>query len=323
MADKLAKILKRYEDMEAGTYQPERPPPMDPERAPLYGGISGLQLAIPEFQLCEGLVVRETYAHVFAPYMMAFSPPKRPGAPHPAPWKAAHGGLAFDISVEIGLARDARPTGLDRLNTIWWVLALLRLVTGAPLRMPVISDIAFAGVPSASAEPNLWTIEMPPRQFHVTRNPPAQIQLQHLEWVRGVLLEGARLLDNPAFNRSFQTFDSAIWAGSAVIMAWASLETLFRPGRRQITKTLAKCIAAFLHSPGPARDRTYHDAEQLYEARGSAAHDSQVPEAEQLLASFGLVRTCLIKCIDLRAIPQPFELLARWQGAGGGSSAGA
>ncbi|HEX6978277.1 MAG TPA: hypothetical protein VF342_03170 [Alphaproteobacteria bacterium] len=309
-------LLEKWRKIEEGTFEPERPPPAHPERVPLYGGISGLPLAIPEFVLCDGLVIRETFAHVMAPYLMAFAKPKKRGAPHPSPWKAARGGLGFDITVEVALAQSSRPTGLDRLNTLWWVLALLRLKTGAPLRMPVVSDIAFAAIPSSSVEPNLWTIEMPPRQFRTIRHPPKEILTEHLEWVRDTLVAGAPLLDDAGFNRAFQTFDSAIWAhspGSAVIMAWASLETLFRPGRRQITKTLASCIAAFLYPAGPERDRAYQWIERLYEARGNAAHAAQVPEAQQLLDSFELARRSLSKCLDSRSLPEAEELLARWK----------
>src|SRR5579871_163099 len=86
---------------EAGESQPEPPIPAHPESAPLFGGISGLALAVPEFALANGLVARETYAHVMAPYVVAFKRPEKLGAYHPGPWKAAHGGLGFDITIEI------------------------------------------------------------------------------------------------------------------------------------------------------------------------------------------------------------------------------
>jgi hypothetical protein len=314
--DDIHALLKRWQNIEEGVHEPEGQPPVHPERVTLYGGISGLPIAIPEFRICDGLLVRETYAHVMAPYLLAFGKPRRPGAPHPPPWKSARGGLAFDVTIEVVLAQAARPTGLDRLNTLWWVLALLRLVTGAPLRMPVVSDIAFAAVPSSTAEPNFWSVEMPPRQLRVARKAPTEIMGEHLEWVRDTCLDGALLLEDDAFNRAFQTFDSAIWAhspGSAIVMAWASLETLFRPGRQQVTKTLASCVASFLYQAGPARDRAYQKVVRLYEARGSAAHDAQLPEAEQLLDSFDLARLVLTQCLEARKLPNPSELMARWK----------
>jgi hypothetical protein len=75
MTDDIEKLIKKFEDIDAGTYEPESTPSRNPEHAPLYGGISGLPVSVPEFVLCDGLVVRETYAHVMAPYLMAFAPP--------------------------------------------------------------------------------------------------------------------------------------------------------------------------------------------------------------------------------------------------------
>ncbi len=307
--------IKRLRDIEAGVYRPEPKPSVHPESVRLYGGISGLPISIPEFALCEGLVVRETFAHVMAPYLMAFAKPLRPGAPHPPPWKAANGGIGFDVTVEVALSYPARPTGLDRLNTLWWVLALLRLRTGAALRMPVVSDTPFAGIPSQSTEPNLWTVEMPPHQLIVSRSTPAEIVPEHLEWLRDVVVDGARLLDNTSFNRAFQTFDSAIWAhslGSAVVMAWASLETLFRPGRAQITKTLSRLIATFLNPAGSERDRDFQRIVKLYEARGGTVHDAQIPEEHQLLDSFELARRSLMRCLEIRSVPNAEDLLMNW-----------
>ncbi len=290
--------------------------PPNPEQSALYGGLSGIPISMPEFKICDGLEVRQTYAHVMAPYLLAFAPPAHPRAPHPAPWKAAHGGLGFDITAEIYLAENRQPTNFDRVNTLWWVLALLRLRTGAPLRMPVISDIAFSSAAQGDREPMFWLMEMPPHQLVLVRNPPEIVTDEHLRWVSSSLLPGARLMDIDHFNRAFQTFDTVIWAhslGSAIVMLWAALETLFRPGRSNVTKTLASCIAAFLCPVGGERDRTYQKVEQLYEARGSAAHNSQAPEVEQLRESFQIARQCICECIDHEMLPDPPELIRRWK----------
>ena len=64
-----------------------------PENVPLFGGVSGAALGVDEFEICEGLVGRKTYAHVMSPYILAFHRPERPGQHHPAPWKSARGGV--------------------------------------------------------------------------------------------------------------------------------------------------------------------------------------------------------------------------------------
>jgi hypothetical protein len=278
--------------------------------------VSGIRLAVPEFIICDGLILRDTFAHVMAPYLLAFSEPRTPSSPHPGPWKAAKGGIGFDVHFEIALAKDIRPTNLDRLNTIWWVVALLRLKTGAPLRIPVISDSAFATIPHLTHEPTLWTIEVPPRQFATSDDYPKEITFEHLQWVQNVFIPGARLLDQSAFNRALQTFDSAIWAhspSSAVLMIWAALEALFRPGRRDITKILSASIAAYLQPPDGTRDRIFQKIVTLYGARGDAVHDAQSPENRQLIDSFALARRVFNKCVAEGECPSSDTLFRAWK----------
>jgi hypothetical protein len=136
--------IERLDRMLDGTYEPPPPRNVDPEHVALYGGLAGVEIEPAEFNLAPGLTLRRTFAHVMAPYILAFAPPPRPRAPHPAPWRSARGGVEFDVLVEIALATDQRPTNFDRLNTLWWVVALIRLRTGAPARVPVISDVPFA-----------------------------------------------------------------------------------------------------------------------------------------------------------------------------------
>lgn len=125
------------------------------DNAPLFGGIAGAALGVDRFDVCEGLVLRKTYAHVMSPYVVAFRRPGRPDRHHPGPWKSVRGGSSDDIEIEMALEPGLRPTGFDRVNTLWWLLALMRLVSGAPLKLPVISDAAFARIVEESLEPTL------------------------------------------------------------------------------------------------------------------------------------------------------------------------
>ena len=67
----------------------------------LFFGLHGLQLPESVFELGNGVVVRETYAHIFAPFMVAFTPPEEPTKHHSGPWSAASGGISYDISAEL------------------------------------------------------------------------------------------------------------------------------------------------------------------------------------------------------------------------------
>ena len=317
MAD--TKTLHRSDKGATDEYQPNSSGPAHPEKLPLYGGLAGLPTSVPEFVLADGLVLRESYTHIFAPFMLAFAKPRSAGQHHPGPWKSARGGLAYDIEVEIGLARGSQPTNLDRLNTIWWTTALLRLATRAPLRLPIISDTPFAKITMSSGEPHLWPLEISPSRLETALQPASEILLDHLEWVKTVFVTGAELLSHQAFNRAVQTFDSASCSGSlsnSTIMVWAALETLFRPGRLNIKKTLAMCIAAFMYPPGPDRDKLFQHVDRLYELRGSIVHDSQVPEHKYILSVFELGRQILIRVLDLSRIPTADDLLTKWKQRG-------
>lgn len=300
----------------ASTNKLAKPAPVNPEEIDLYGGLSGAELALDEFEIVKGLSFHATYAHVMAPYLMAFKPPPKGGAPHPAPWRAAHGGLGLDVTIGIKLERDARPTNFNRINTLWWALALTRLKTGAAIRLPIISDIDYRTIPSIETEPNLWAIEMSSQQLLTCANPPQTIGKVELLWMRENFCEGAKLMEQESFNRAFQTLDGARWMhspGAAMVTVWAALETLFRPGQQQITKRLSAMIATFLESGTINRDRTYQSVRDLYYLRSGAAHASKTPEAATLLASFDIARRSFIKCIEERQLPNPSQLLRRWR----------
>ena len=289
---------------------------MHPEKVPLFGGLAGAVLPVDEFEICEGLVLRKTYAHVMSPYILAFRRPERAHQHHPGPWKSAKGGVWIDVEIEIALQQGARPTGFDRLNTLWWILALLRLSSGASLKLPVVSDTSFSAIADGSIEPSLWPIETLPRQFRTVSDPLRTIENEQLLWVRGAFGPGWELMNDPAFWRAFQTFDAAVWAhsaGSALVTIWAALETLIQPGRHQITNRLASSLAALLEPPGPGRSRLFGRAKSLYEARSGSAHASRVPEAQQLLSSFEIGRQSFVSCIDKSTLPKVAELQELWR----------
>ena len=215
----------------------------------------------------------------------------------------------MDIEVELALQQGTCPTGFDRLNLLWWILALLRLSSGVPLKLPIVSDISFSVIAEGSLEANLWPIETLPQQFHTTPSPPQIIGKEHLLWVRESFCPGAELMENPRFGRAFQAFDGAIWAHSS----GSALETLIQPGQNQITKTLASSLAALLEPPGPERNRLFAHVKSLYKARGGSAHGSHLPEPQQLLSSFEIGRQAFLSCIDERMLPNVTELQEKWR----------
>ncbi len=188
--------------------------------------------------------------------------------------------------------------------------------TGAALRMPVISNMSFTEAVTSSESPVFWPVETQSQQLVTDPARPDVISEEHLVWLRSAFLQGARIMEDRAFNRAFQTFDSVIWAhstGSAIVMIWAALETLIAPGQKNITKKMASSLAALLEPPGPERDRMFQLVVDSYKARGSSAHASQSPEVEQLMLSFHIARRTFLTCISRIEVPDGDSLHESWR----------
>src|SRR3990172_9239218 len=109
---------------------------MDPNLTDLYAGLAGVEFREDEFDFGQGIVLSKTYAHLMAPFLMAFARAE-PGRPHPAPWKPASGGFGFDIEAELFVPGNAKvPDWFDNVNTVWWIAALLRLKANPLLCVP-------------------------------------------------------------------------------------------------------------------------------------------------------------------------------------------
>ena len=306
--------LRELRDAAEGRPRPKRHLVFDPAHSAVYGGVAGGSLAVEQFEVAEGLTVRRTFAHVMSPYLIAFAKPDAPSKPHPGPWRPASGGNGFDVCIEVALEERASPTNFDRMNLVWWTLSLLRLMTGMPLVLPVLSDTAFADARDCEHDPQFWPIEIS-RPRMGPRVTTGVIGVDYLEGVRELFAPGAALMDIEHFNRAYQTMDSAPFAhssGAAMVMIWAALETLFRPGQHQLTKRLSKAIATHLEEPGVKRETLQQRIAQLYELRGSSVHNSHETTGAALAESARLARLAFITCIAQGAVPDCDTLLHRW-----------
>jgi hypothetical protein len=287
---------------------------LQPNDVDLYGGISGISMELPSFELSDGVSLNTTYAHIMAPYILAFKPPP-PRGPHPGPYKAASGGIGFDITLEIFVPKGDRPTNFTRINTIWWVAALMRLLQPTGLRVPVISSISFTKILKSPVEPNFWSMEMNPRQWVLGTMSDSVLSSASLHWMKKFWQPASTLMDIPSFNAAFQAFDQACWSqtvGSALLMLWSSIEALIRPGARDIGCTLSKCVATYLEEPGARRDRLFAATRRLYERRGVTAHAAELPDGITAKDTFAIARRCFLRALQDETLPEGKLLLERW-----------
>lgn len=305
--------LDRLVAIAEGTYTPPPKAKFDLEADALFGGISRLILPSGDYEIVPGLKLVSTFAHVMAPFILAFAPPERPTAPHPGPWAVLQG-RGVDVTTEVQLAAGSIPLGFDRLNTLWFVVALLRLRLARPLQMLVLADRTLISIPAVAEIANLLPVEID----HAGALRTAQMRASEddLGWLSEHIRRADRLMRQLAFNRAFQTLDQA-WAvnspGAGIVIVWASIETLIRPGSQRITERISRGLATFLYPPGPERDRGFSEIIKSYEARGDAVHAGAVPEVEEFHTALRFARAALCKAIELEEVPDIDLLLDRWR----------
>jgi Apea-like HEPN len=297
---------------------------MHPNSVDLYAGLYGLSLVPDSFELGHGAVIARTYAHFMAPFTMAFAPAE-PGRPHPAPWKAAKGGLVIDITSELFLPATTIIPQLDRVNTVWWIVALIRLHTAASISVPVISSERYASIAAAQEEPHLWPLEIHTPRLFPAGSTTRSVDIPELQWLRENWREAAVLLENEDFNVAFQAIDSSVWNHSpqlALVAVWNGLERLFSPSNTELTFRVSANIAAYLEPPGRKRYACFRKVKSLYDSRSKVAHGKGVSDLIPYAETYAIARRVLVKLIDDRHVPSRRELEANLFGDTVGISTG-
>jgi len=281
---------------------------MDPNLTELYGGLSNFELAVDQFDLGHGISVSKTYAHFMAPYLMAFAKADS-GNPHPPPWKAAGGGIAYDITAEIFIPREfSPPSFFNRVNTVWLLTALLRLMMSPLIFAPLLSNQSVKSIAGSKEEPYIW-----PMEIHTRRLPcPSFDNSNYLSWIRNNWeAAGWLMCKNNGFYLAFRAFDQATFntePALALVSLWGALETLFSPSTVELKFRTSSMIAAFLEQPGNQRLESFRRIQKLYDSRSRAAHGSGHDEIEAYKQTFLLLRRALIKIIEANHLPNKKDL---------------
>jgi hypothetical protein len=243
----------------------------------IHAGLSGLELADGPFDLGEGIWLRQTYAHLFAPFMLAFKPAP-PGNHHPGPWKAASGGFSYNVNAELLIPADIEGRFESKIGVARTLVFLLRLGVNPAITLPVFSNYPFSTLPKV------------PERWQVTHH----LLAQSAEFTLAV-----EALDAGQF-----VHDQAL----TLVSLWGALEALFSPSTSELRFRVSSLISAFLESPGVNRANRQKEISKLYDKRSAAAHGKPKHEPEHLLQTFNLVREVLIRIIDRGQVPTKDEL---------------
>ena len=271
-----------------------------------------MRLEAPTVSLGDGVELRQTYAHLMSPFVMAFTRPG-PGEHHPAPWKTAQGGFAFDIEVELKMQSGGPLAGgFDRETQCWMIAALLRLARAPYLSLVVFSDQPFSEVGDGETEPVLRPFEVEPRFLVPPSDDARVLRAEELAWIRKVWVRTGRMLEEDSrLETALRAFDSATVHGrnaSSLLMLWGAIEQLFSPSPGELRFRVSSQLASFLEPPGRKRFDLYKRLLKLYNERSKAAHTAQDIEHGPLMETYVVARNALVKIVDEGKVPSQDEL---------------
>lgn len=284
---------------------------MNPTTDSLYAGIAGVRMSVEQFELDHGLVLTRTFAHFMAPFLMAFAPAEK-GKPHPGPWSAVSEGIGLDIHVQLYVpATFEQANFFDRLNTVWWITALIRLRGAVCSHVPVIADRPFAEIPANWNSARMLSVEVLPRRLSV-KSALAELSSEDLQWLKEVWLKGGRLMDSSAiFNDAFQALDSAGGMPThavALLAVWGALEHLFSPAKQELRFRVSSNIAAYLEPPGKGRLDLHQKLMKLYDTRSAVAHGNKLDVHDAWSKTYAVANRVLMKMLANGHVPSKEDL---------------
>lgn len=256
--------------------------------------------------LGHGLVLQKTYAHFMAPFIMAFAPAEK-GRPHPAPWSSVSNGLGIDIYIQLYVPSSFDLKNFfDRLNTVWWIAALMRLRGASRAHVPVIADRPFADIPANWKDARILPIEVLPRRL-ADDSGISELSEDDLQWLKDVWVHGGHLMDkSPKFNDVFQAFDSAgamPTRAVSLLALWGALEHLFSPSKQELRFRVSANIAAYLERPGPARLALHQQLLKLYDARSTVAHGTRLKTPDAWSETYTVANRVLMTMLMRGEVP--------------------
>lgn len=289
------------------------------EKRGIYAGLSGATLEIEEFELGHGLKVSKTFAHLMAPFVMAFAPAP-PDKHHPGPWSAVSGGIGFDILAEIFVPEDVEDSlSLDPTFAAWWITAFVRLRLGPSVVVPVIGSHAFSAAKELGHKASFHPIEVERASLNLDPDARTRLSETDLVWIKRHWVPAAQLFEkSDNFRLLFEALDQSMFARHselALLCLWGGLEAVFSPAKSELRYRISSSIACFLESSGLGRMSLQKRIAKLYDSRSNAAHGRTDKESGSLTETYRLARRTTLKIIEQNHVPTHEQLEAKLFGA--------
>jgi hypothetical protein len=215
----------------------------------------------------------------------------------------------LDIHAEISIPAGSRAGAhFDGWSTIWLITALLRLKVALSVRAPVVSDISFAAVATATREPEFFPLEMNAGVLSGGYSAGmVALSDDHVAWVNAYWKAAEALMKtHPKFFRAFVSCDSFRLArdlNDQVVIIWGGLEQLFSKNEAELRFRAAGVIASYLEEAGPKRLAAFKRVRKAYDQRSKAAHGGSTDGPDAFNDSYQLLRLSLMKMIESDRVP--------------------
>lgn len=285
----------------------------------VHAGLAGLDLADDTIELGQGVTLSKAYAHVMAPFVVAFARPAHAGQHHPGPWLPASGDFSFDVQAQLLIPQALNTATNSSIEVARTILFLLRLGVNPAITLPIFADLPFSQGPQLQSKSmRLFPFEVQPRHlpFGVVGKLATKDEIQWVAQYWQTTLSMIR--SNGEFALAVEALDSVQFVHQpalAMVSIWGALEALFSPAKSELRFRVSSLIATFLEEPGADRFNRQQEVAKLYDKRSSAAHGSKETDMKSLVASVNLLQRVLVKIIESGTVPSKTGLEAALFGA--------
>lgn len=284
----------------------------------LYLGLSGLPIEGAPIDLGDGIVVRPTFARFLSP--LALENTSDTVSPStglaPAYWHLS-GAQKHEVTAELLIPESVMDSDEDRFELGRVIVFVMRLWSSPSVTIHVMSDHPFSSlfdVLDGEVGPRVAAIEAYPKYFALLPTDETRVR-ESLDWVRDNWKTAHCLYTQ---SEEFRLGLDALATGQFVpntaltmVSLWGALEAIFSPATTELRFRVSALIASYLERPGETRRKRQREIAKLYDKRSAAAHGRPKHVADDLLRTFELLRSVLVKMIRSGEVPTKDDLERR------------
>jgi len=214
-----------------------------------------------------------------------------------------------EVDFEIALASPGGD-GFFNLDYAHVFSFLLMIRTGGWISAPVTLTHSMREEPEVDG-PHVYCskfIDAQPAHFGDFR-----LTLEDARWIKLHMGTALQFVNQPKFQNAMQaltSFHCIPYASTCLLVAWSGLEALFEVDQ-EISFRLSLYIANFLRS-GDGRYAEFEKLRRSYDDRSRVAHGASSKAKsvqEHALYTRDVLRACLEKSIEAKALPDPKRLI--------------